>query len=367
MQKINGKYTDAVIYSDTAEEYAISQVKMICDNEAAAGSQIRVMPDVHPGKIGPIGLSMTIKDKVMPGIVGVDIGCGVSFMEIKKTPIEFQKLDKVIREQIPTGSSIRREPQPLSESFDLDRLACTKHINKNKALLSLGTLGGGNHFIEVDKDANESIYVVVHSGSRHLGTEVAEYYMKKGQEALKAKGIEVPYELTWLEGKLMENYLHDVKVVQEYAQLNRKIMLKIIEKAMKWKVAAFGESIHNYVDDNGILRKGAASAYEGEEVIIPVNMLEGTIIGIGKGNTEWNFSAPHGAGRILSRSEVKNYHTVSEFKKAMVGIYSSTVCSGTLDEAPFAYRNLDEIKSAIQETIEVNQIIKPIYNYKAKR
>lgn len=367
MQKINGKYADAVIYSSTAEDYAIAQVRMICDNETAEGSQIRVMPDVHPGKIGPIGLSMTVKDKVMPGIVGVDIGCGVSYMEIKKTPIEFQKLDKVIREQISTGSSIRRESYPLSEGFDLDRLACAKHINKNKALLSLGTLGGGNHFIELDKDENGSIYVVVHSGSRHLGTEVAEYYMKKGQEVLKDNGIEIPYELTWLEGELMVDYLHDVKVVQEYAQFNRQIMLKILAKSMKWKIVGFGESVHNYVDDNGILRKGAASAYEGEAVIIPINMRDGMIIGRGKGNPEWNFSAPHGAGRILSRSEVKNYHTVSEFKKEMAGIYSSTVCSGTLDEAPFAYRGIQEIKSAIENTVAVQKIIRPIYNYKAKR
>ena len=366
MQKINGKYTDAVIYSNTAEDYAVAQIKMICDNEASYGSQIRVMPDVHPGKIGPIGLSMTIKDKVMPGIVGVDIGCGVSYMRIKKTSIEFQKLDKVIREQIPTGSSIRKEPHHISEGFDFSRLICAKNINTEKAKLSLGTLGGGNHFIELDKDSDGNIYVVIHSGSRHLGTEVAEYYMKKGQEELKSKGLDIPYELTYLEGELLENYLHDIRVVQDYAQLNCWIMMKVLEKSMKWKMEEAFSCLHNYVDHNGILRKGATAAYEGNSVIIPINMRDGIILGVGKGNPEWNFSAPHGAGRILSRSEVKNHHTVSEFKKAMDGIYSSTVGSGTLDEAPFAYRCIDEIQEAIGDTVEIQKILKPIYNYKAK-
>lgn len=367
MQKIKGKYADAVIYSDTAEDYAVAQVQMICDNEAAEGSKIRVMPDVHPGKIGPVGLTMYVKDKIMPGLVGGDIGCGVSYAKIKKTKIEFQQLDKVIREEIPTGSGIRKLLHHMSESFDFGQLLCRKHINQEKVLLSLGTLGGGNHFIELDRDDEGSIYVVVHSGSRNLGREVAEYYLHRGQEVLKAKGIELPYELTFLESGLMEDYLHDVRIVQAYAKLNREIMLKVLAKAMKWKVISDGGSFHNYVDGSGVLRKGADSAQAGEEVIIPINMRDGIILGVGKGNDEWNCSAPHGAGRLFSRSEVQNHHTVSEYKKAMKGIYCSTVGAGTLDEAPFAYRGLDEIKSSIGDTVEITKILKPIYNYKANK
>lgn len=367
MQKIKGKYTDAVIYSDTAEDYAVAQVRMICDSEAAAGSRIRVMPDVHPGKIGPVGLTMTIGERVMPGLAGVDIGCGISLMEIRKTPIEFQKLDKVIREEIPVGSSVRKIPHSMSDDSVADRLICRKHINREKAALSLGTLGGGNHFIELGKDEKGKIYAAVHSGSRHLGSEVAEHYLRRGQTELKAKGLDVPYELTWLEGQLLEDYLHDLNVVQDFARLNRRIVLRVMEKAMKWKAVSYSESIHNYVDENRILRKGAASAREGEDVIIPVNMRDGILLGRGKGDPEWNFSAPHGAGRLFSRSEVKNQHTVSEYRKAMKGIYSSTVCTETLDEAPFAYRGMEEIRDAIEDTVEIRNVIRPVYSFKAKK
>ena len=365
MQKITGKYTSAVAYSDTAEDYALAQVKMICDQLAAEGSKIRVMPDVHPGHIGPVGLAMTLTDKVMPGLVGTDIGCGVSYMEIKKAPIEFQKLDKVIKEKIPAGNKIRKEPHLLSGDFDFGDLICRKHINERKAKLSLGTLGGGNHFIEVDEDEAGNQYVMVHSGSRILGKEVAEYCMRKGQEELKKKGICVPFELTYLEGGLMEAYLADVQTVQGYAMLNRELILRDISKAMKWKEISSGECIHNYIDENMILRKGAVAAYENDDVIIPINMKDGIVMGVGKGNPDWNYSAPHGAGRILSRSDVKKHHTVSEFKKEMQGIYCSTIGADTLDEAPFAYRGLDEISTALSDTVEIKNIIKPVYNYKA--
>ena len=367
MQKIKGKYAEAVIYSDTAEDYAVAQVQMICDNEAAAGSKIRVMPDVHPGKIGPIGLTMTIGGRIMPGLVGVDIGCGVSYLKIRKTKIEFQQLDRVIREEIPTGSAVRKLSHHMSGEFNFHDLRCAKHINQRKAELSLGTLGGGNHFIELDRDDDGSVFAMVHSGSRSLGREVAEYYLKQGQAVLKARGEDVPYELTYLEGQLMADYLHDVAVVQRYAELNREIMLRVMAKAMKWKVTGSGGSFHNYVGCDGVLRKGAAAAKAGEEVIIPINMRDGIILGVGKGNDDWNCSAPHGAGRIFSRSEVRNHHTVAEYKKAMTGIHCATVGAGTLDEAPFAYRGLDEIVSAIGDTVEITKVIKPIYNFKAKK
>lgn len=365
MQKIKGKYAEAVVYSDTAEDYALAQVKMICDQEAAAGSRIALMPDVHPGKIGPVGLTMTPGDRILPGLIGVDMGCGISYVRIKETKVEFQKLDSVIRQNIPVGSKIRKEPHLYSTDFDLSKLICKKHVNETKALLSLGTLGGGNHFLELDRDEEGFLYVMVHSGSRNTGREVSEYYMKQGQKHLKKTGMQVPYELTYLEGQLMEEYLHDLAEVQRYAMLNREIILTELVRRMKWKEVSYGESIHNYVDEDGILRKGAVSARVDEEVIIPVNMKDGIILGTGKGNPDWNASAPHGAGRIMRRDEVKKKHTVSEYKEMMKGVYSPTIGKETLDEAPFAYRRMDQILPAIADTVEVKKILKPLYNYKA--
>lgn len=365
MQKIKGKYAAADVFSDTAEEYAISQIKAICDNEAAEDSKICIMPDVHPGKVGPIGLTMTLGNRVLPYLLGTDIGCGISYIKIKETKVEYQKLDTVIRENIPVGSKNRREPHRFSKDFDFDDLICRKHVDKDRAILGLGTLGSGNHFIELDKDERGNIYAFVHSGSRYLGAAVTEYYLKEGQKRLKKKGISVPYELTYLEGKLMDDYLHDIREVMGFAMLNREIILWELEKKMKWKAESFGESIHNYVDENRILRKGAVQAYEDDEVIIPINMRDGIILGRGKGNPDWNFSAPHGAGRILNRDEARKQHTVSEYKETMKGIYSPTIGKETLDEAPFAYRGIDEIVSAISPSVTVEKILKPLYNYKA--
>lgn len=365
MQKIKGRFASANVFSDTAENYAIAQIQQICDNEAAAGSKICIMPDVHPGRIGPIGLTMTVGSKVMPNLVGSDIGCGITYIKLRNKQIEYQRLDKVIREYIPSGAGVRREPHLYSRDFDFSNLLCKKHVNEKRVELSLGTLGGGNHFIELCKDFDENIYATVHAGSRYLGKEVTDFYVKKGHELLKKKSIDVPFELTYLEGELIEEYLHDVFEVQGYAMLNREIILRELAKHMKWKVEKYGESIHNYVDENRILRKGAVSAYKEDEVIIPVNMKDGIIIAEGKGNPLWNYSAPHGGGRIMSREEVRKTHTVSEFKRQVKGIYSTTVSAETLDEAPFAYRAIDEIKDAIKDTVKVKKILKPIYNYKA--
>lgn len=365
MLKINGTYTSAVIYANTAEPYAIAQIQAICDNETSEGSRICVMPDVHPGKTGPIGLTMTVGSKIMPGLIGIDIGCGVSYNCVKSKKIEFQKLDTVIREKIPSGFRQRKEPHHFSGDFDFSRLLCRKHINEQKARLSLGTLGGGNHFIEIDRDCAGIFHVVVHSGSRHLGKEVTEFYLNEGQRRLKSQGVVIPYEMTYLEENLMEDYLHDLIVVQEFARLNRRTILDELSRNMKWKVMGFGESIHNYVDENGILRKGAASAYEGEEVIIPVNMKEGIILGTGRGEPDWNYSAPHGSGRIMRREDVKKNHTVSEYRKLMRGIYSPSISGETLDEGPFAYRGLEEIINAIKDTVTVKEVIRPVYSFKA--
>ena len=370
---VNGKYAEAQIMckqefdGSNVDEYALSQIQMICDNRAAEGSVIRVMPDVHPGKVGPIGLTMTVTDRILPSLVGVDIGCGMLAVKLSKFRNDFQKLDAVIRDNIPVGLNIRKKVHN-GAVFHLERLRCYKHIRNDKALLSIGTLGGGNHFIELDIDEKKEVYLIIHSGSRNLGREVAEYYMAAGQKLLKEHGKEdVPYEMTYLSGNLMEDYLNDLAVVQEYAALNRRIIAMDIMKGMKWKGKEEVSCIHNYVDfagDAPVLRKGAISAAENENVIIPINMKDGVILGKGKGNVMWNNSAPHGSGRILSRGEVTCSHTVSEFKASMKGIYSTCIGKDTLDEAPFAYRGVDYIKEAIEETVSIDKILKPIYNYK---
>lgn len=373
MISVKGKYAEAQIMCSQelscqdVDQYAISQIKMICDNEASEGSVIRVMPDVHPGKVGPIGLTMTVEDRILPALVGIDIGCGMLAVKLGKIRNDFQKLDSVIRENIPVGSGIIGSVHS-NISFEFSRLRCYKHIRSEKAMLSIGTLGGGNHFIEIDQDDDLEPYMVIHTGSRHLGKEVAEYYMDAGQKELKSKGIkDVPYELTPLTGTLMDDYLHDIAIVQEYADLNRRAIARDILKGMKWKEKESVCCIHNYVDFSGdklLLRKGAISARAGEDVIIPINMKDGVILGKGLGNKEWNYSAPHGSGRISSRENVLQNHTVSEFKAEMKGVYSVCIGKETLDEAPFAYRRESYIKEAVKDTVIIEKIIRPVYNYK---
>lgn len=343
MKTVKGMYAEAKIFTDDIEEHAEAQVKMICDNEVAEGSMICMMPDIHPGKIVPIGLSMTVTDKVIPQFLGVDIGCGMTCVKLNKNNAEFQKLDKVIRENVPSGFVIRKEPHHMSGEFSYEGLHCIRHINRQKAERSLGTLGGGNHFIELDKTDDGSLYLVVHTGSRHLGEEVAEYYTKLASICLKEQGKEVPYYLSYLEGDHEAAYLEDVRIIQQYAEWNRQTIVREILKGMKWKAEEQFSVAHNYLDDSGMLHKGSISAKIGERVIIPANMRDGVILGIGKGNAQWNYSAPHGSGRKLKREDVKKQYTVSELKKEMKGIYSSCVGADTLDEAPFAYRSMAEI------------------------
>lgn len=375
MYTINGIYGNATIFPtnnpDTAiDQYAIAQLQMLCDNPVSENSKICVMPDVHPGKVCTIGLTMTVGDIILPNIVGIDIGCGITLAKIKGKKCEFQKLDATIRENIPSGFQLRKNAHHLAEEFDFSRLYCARAIRHEKASLSLGTLGSGNHFIEVDKDNENNLYLVIHSGSRYLGKEVTEYYLNKGHELLKDKNV--PYELTYLSGTLKEEYLRDVQLVQEYAALNREIILKEILKGMKWKMTKSYSCIHNYIEratdsycNLPILRKGAISAKKGEQVIIPINMRDGIILGTGLGNADWNASAPHGSGRVAKREDIRATHTVYEFKQEMKGIYSSCIAKDTLDEAPFAYRPLDDIKESIKETVTINQILRPIYNFKA--
>ena len=365
MKTVKGIYAEAKIFTDDVEDYAQAQVKMICDNEIADGSTIRMMPDIHPGKVAPIGLSMTVTDKVIPQLLGVDIGCGMTCVKLNKNHVEFQKLDRVIRENVPSGFAIRIEPHRMAEEFSYGELHCIRHINRAKADRSLGTLGGGNHFIELDQGGDGSLHLVVHTGSRHLGEEVAEYYTKLASTCLKEQGMEVPYYMSYLEGDNKAAYLEDVQVIQQYAEWNRQIIVREILKGMKWKALEQFSVPHNYLDDSGILRKGVISARQGEAVVIPANMRDGVILGIGKGNADWNYSAPHGSGRKLKREDVKNQYTVSEFKKEMKGIYSSCVGADTLDEAPFAYRSIGNIVEQIRDTVEVTEILKPVYNFKA--
>ena len=368
MELIEGKYATATVFADDLEQYARAQLKMLCDNKISEGSRIRVMPDVHPGKVGTIGLTMTIGDSMIPNLLGVDIGCGITLVKLKEKKLELQKLDSVIRERVPSGTNIREKPHRLAEEFEYDTLHCAANINRNKAAHSLGSLGGGNHFIEVGRDSDGNLHLSVHSGSRHLGKEVTDHYIDAGAKIIKDKGLEVPYEMTYLEGELMEQYIEDVRIVQSYAELNRRIILLEILKGMKAKDTDWISLPHNYIAECGstrLLRKGAISAVKGETVVIPINMKDGLLIGEGLGNDEWNNSAPHGSGRIYRRDKVKNHFTLSAFKSEMKGIYCTCISPETLDEAPFAYRKPEKIMEEIKDTVRVTNVLRPVYNFKA--
>lgn len=395
---LNGKYNSAEVFTDVIDQSAIAQIIELCNQPFSQGARIRIMPDVHAGAGCTIGTTMTITDKVVPNLVGVDIGCGMETIRIKETHIELQKLDKLIYSKIPSGFDIREKPHRYNEKIDLTKLHCYEHINPIRAERSIGTLGGGNHFIEADKGSDGSIYIVIHSGSRHLGVETAKYYQEEAYKRLnksskkdideliarmKAEGkqkqiqseikklqnmknTDVPRHLAYTEGELFEQYIHDMKIVQEFAGLNRQAMMDEIIKGMGIHVLECFTTIHNYIDtDNMILRKGAVSAQNGEKLLIPINMRDGSLICTGKGNPDWNCSAPHGAGRIMSRSQAKQSFTVSEFKKQMQGIYTTSVSAQTIDECPMVYKSVEDIVGNIGDTVEINDIIKPIYNFKA--
>ena len=398
MIELKGTYNEAKIFTDHADESSIAQVRVLLEQEFVSGSRIRLMPDIHAGAGCTIGTTMTITDKIVPNLVGVDIGCGMETALLKEKHIELQKLDKIIYEKIPSGFEIREKTHPYFDEIDLTQLYCYKHINPARAEKSLGTLGGGNHFIEADKDEDGNLYLVVHSGSRHLGLEVAQYYQEEGWKALngtakkdiklliadlKAQGREqeiqaaiearkstvktdVPRTLAYVTGDLFGQYIHDMKIIQKYAVLNRQAMMREIVKGMKLHVKEQFTTVHNYIDtDAMILRKGAVSAKKGEKLLIPVNMRDGSLICLGKGNEDWNQSAPHGAGRLMSRSAARQAFTVSEFKKQMSGVYTTSVNKGTLDECPMAYKGMEEIVANIADTAEIDKIIRPVYNFKA--
>ena len=366
MIELHGKYNTAKVFTDNAEQSAIAQIEHLLDQEFLSGSKIRVMPDTHAGTGCTIGTTMTITDKIVPNLVGVDIGCGMETVLLKDKRIELTQLDKAIHQYVPSGFNIRTTPHHLNEEIDLTELRCAKHVNLERAELSIGTLGGGNHFIELDKDDDGQLYLVVHSGSRNLGKQVCDYYQNAAADSLGRTGKGADRVLAYLEGTLFDDYLHDMGIVQRYADINRKAMVKELEKKVKFKITEQFTTIHNYIDlDSMILRKGAISAKAGERVLIPMNMRDGSLICVGKGNPDWNYSAPHGAGRLMSRTAAKQSITLTQYEKAMQGIYSSTVNRSTLDEAPFAYKPMEEIVANIGETAEIVKTIKPLYNYKA--
>ena len=398
--EIKGKVNTAICYAKVVEDEAIEQVRRMCDYPMTEGSRVRIMPDVHAGKGCTIGTTMTIVDKVVPNVVGVDIGCGMYTVNLGKNDIDFEKVDRAAH-YIPSGMNVWQGRQ---EKFDLTELACYRELKDTKRLArSLGTLGGGNHFIEIDEAADGTKYLVIHSGSRNLGKQVAELYqdlaikLNRGyadylekrdeiirtykeqgrkaeiQQALKELHWQVyeseptiPDDLCYLYGKYLDDYLHDVVICQAFARRNREKMAEIILERTGMTGTDGFHTIHNYIDtDEMILRKGAIAAHKGEKVLIPINMRDGSVLAVGKGNPEWNYSAPHGAGRILSRKKAKNTLSLDEYKKTMEGVYTTSVNEKTLDEAPMAYKSLSDIIDVIKESVDVIDVMKPIYNFKA--
>jgi RNA-splicing ligase RtcB len=365
MISLNGKYNVAKIFADTIESSAEGQIQKLLDMEFISDSQIRIMPDVHAGAGCTIGTTMTISDKVVPNLVGVDIGCGMETVKLKDKRIDLPKLDSFIHGNIPCGMSVRDNVHKYINETHLDKLRCKKYVNIQCGELSLGTLGGGNHFIEIDKDDEENLYLIIHSGSRNIGLQVAQYYQNVAFKALGDQN-EIPFELAYCEGDILEDYLHDMEIMQEFADWNRRAIADAIIKGAKLKADSQFTTIHNYIDiDNMILRKGAVSAQKDEMLLIPINMRDGALICCGLGNPDWNYSAPHGAGRLMSRSDAKQHFTLNAYKKEMKGIYSSTINAETLDECPMVYKNIDSIVSQITPTVEVLKRIHPIYNFKA--
>ena len=400
MLEIKGKVNTALCYATVVEDEAVEQIRRMCDHEFTAGSKIRIMPDVHAGKGCTIGTTMTITDKVVPNIVGVDIGCGMYTVELGKIDIDFARVDEAAH-YIPSGKWVW---EGRKERFDLTALRCYRHLKDTKRLeRSLGTLGGGNHFIEIDVADDGNKYLVIHSGSRNLGKQVAEYYQnlavdlnlgkenlfkeqeelirtykeqgrrKEIQGALKellkhwqAKEPTIPADLCYLYGSYMADYLHDVELCQQFAKRSREKMAEILlERTGMTALSAF-HTIHNYIDiQEMILRKGAISAYVGELVLIPINMRDGSVLARGKGNPEWNYSAPHGAGRIMSRAKAKETLDLEAYRETMEGIYTTCVNASTLDEAPMAYKSLEDISDVIADAVDVIQVLKPVYNFKA--
>ena len=392
---IEGKVNKALCYAKIVEEEAIEQIERMCDYDFTQDSRICIMPDVHAGKGCTIGTTMTVLDKAVPNIVGVDIGCGMYSVNLGKVEIDFEKLDEAAH-FVPSGMHV------WEGRFDLTGLKCYRGLKNAKYLeRSLGTLGGGNHFIEVDEAADGTKYLVIHSGSRNLGKQVAdlyqrlaielhagkeEYFQKRDaliaeykaagkrteiQAALKQltwehKDCLIPDDLCYLYGTYFEDYLYDVEICQRFARRNRERIAEVLLERTGMMGGEAFHTIHNYIDtEEMILRKGAIAAHKGEKVLIPINMRDGSVLAVGKGNPDWNFSAPHGAGRLMSRTKAKENLSMEEYRHVMSGVYTTSVNEATLDEAPMAYKSLEDIIDEIKESVDVMDVMKPIYNFKA--
>ena len=405
MIEIKGKYNTAKVYTDTLDEKSREQIELLCEQEFVKGSTLRLMPDVHAGAGCTIGTTMTITDKIVPNLVGVDIGCGMETIIIPKDDSVSRKfdparLDEWINKKIPSGRNTHEKPHEFAGIVPLDNIRCPG-TNLSRARLSVGTLGGGNHFIEADRDENENLYIVIHSGSRHLGLEIADWYQEEAWNQLNGKRrcdidaeiarlknegreseiqsrimdikaqnrIDIPKDLAYAAVDLFDNYLNDMKITQFFAEMNRKAMMQIILEGLGIQESGSYENfttVHNYIDTGAmILRKGAVSAKMGEKLLIPINMRDGSLVCEGLGNPDWNFSAPHGAGRIMSRSKAFKTLSLDDFQKQMTGIYSTSIHKGTLDESPMAYKNMDDIVRNIAPTARIINMIKPVYNFKA--
>lgn len=399
MITINGAHNTALCFTTELDELAEKQIRALCDFADFKDSKIRIMPDVHGGAGCTIGTTMTLTDKVVPAMVGVDIGCGMETVRLEQREAEFEKLDALIRAAIPAGREVRGLPHPYSEQIDLTQLRCAHAVNLNRAARSIGTLGGGNHFIELDRADDKALYLVVHSGSRHLGKQVALYYGEQGRRALwggageqqkqlaaalKHEGrsdeiqaalaklkkeqsvVSIPSDLVYVQGQLFSDYIHDMRLVQRFAKLNRKAITDVILTGMGFTKAEEFTTIHNYIDvDSMILRKGAVSAQNGEKLLIPINMRDGSLICTGRGNPDWNFSAPHGAGRHMSRKQAFETLSMQQYREEMANVYTTCVVPDTLDESPMAYKSMDEITAQLEPTAHIEQRIKPVYNFKA--
>ncbi|MCL2287514.1 MAG: RtcB family protein [Firmicutes bacterium] len=364
MISVKGKNNIAICYTHELESVSFEQVKSVCDREEFADCKLRIMPDVHAGMGCTIGTTMTITDKIVPGMVGVDIGCGMETVKLAEKDINYAALDKLIRRQIPSGSDVRKSHHPLNSGIDLTKLKIAGKVKLERARKSIGTLGGGNHFIEVGQAENGDLYLVVHSGSRHLGNEVARHYQDEACRALR--GTSCPKDLAYVTGPLFDDYIHDMKLTQYFATLNRRAMTEVILEGMGLTELERFTTIHNYIDtDTMILRKGAVSAKAGEKLLIPINMRDGSLICVGKGNDDWNQSAPHGAGRLMSRTVAFKNLSLDQFKSEMSGVFTTSVSGKTLDEAPMAYKSMDDIVRHIGPTAEIIERIKPMYNFKA--
>ena len=374
MIEITGKYNTAKVFTSSLDELSKTQIENLCNQSFVKGSKIRLMPDVHAGAGCTIGTTMTIGDKIVPNMVGVDIGCGMETIIIKANMPEAKdfdpvRIDKIIHRYIPSGMNVRDTEHEFIQMIPFEKLRCPAS-NLSRARKSIGTLGGGNHFIEASRDDENNLYIVVHSGSRHIGKEVAEYYQDEAWKQTRKHGApDIPKDLTYVSGKLFDDYINDMKIIQHFALINRKAMMSVMVKELKIAENIIHEqfsTIHNYIDtESMILRKGAVSAKPGEKLIIPINMRDGSIVCEGLGNPDWNYSSPHGAGRIMSRTQAFASLNMDDYKKSMKGIYSTSVNKETLDESPMAYKKMDEIIENIKPTAKILKIIKPVYNYKA--